>query len=129
MFTKEFYNQIFLEAAKETEITDLNKFEKEIWFNLRNKVEGGLRLTDIGLEYIREKSDIKTYQIDIPKEIKFTPQVLLWLDKFIDTPYHLHKHTISVLSEKTAFELYLFSGDVKKLGQTKAIAKRFENQI
>jgi hypothetical protein len=129
MLTKEFYNKIFIEASHETEVTDVEKLTKDIWFNLRNKAEGGLRITDFGLNYISTKSDIKIYQIEIPKEVKFTPQVLLWLDKFIDTPWHLHKHTISVISEKTAFELYLFSGDVRKLGQNKAMAKKFENQI
>jgi hypothetical protein len=29
-----------------------------------------------------------------------------------------------VLSERTAFELYMFSGDIKKLGMARTMAKR-----
>lgn len=129
MFSKDFYSKIFLKETQEFEKVDYEKFKKDIWFNLREKNQGGLRLTDYGLDYIITKADIKTYEIDIPKEIKFTPQILIWLDKFIDTPWHLDKHTITVISEKTAFELYLFSGDVKKMGQSKAMARRLEIQF
>jgi hypothetical protein len=33
-----------------------------------------------------------------------------------------------VLKEKAAFELYLFSGDIKKLGYNKALAKRLSQE-
>lgn len=71
---------------------------------------------------------MKTYAITIPKEIKITPQILIWLDQFINSPWHMLKGTITVLSEKAAFELYLFSGDIRKLGQSKAMAKRFSQE-
>lgn len=128
MYTKEFYTEIFLKAA-EIDTDEVENFIKIWWFNLRNKNSGGLRLTDQGLQFVIDRSDIKTYVVEIPKEIKITPQVLLWLDQFIASPWHLLKHKITVLSEKTAFELYLFSGDVKKMGQSKAMAKRLESEI
>lgn len=128
MDSKDRYSSIFLKAAEE-EIDDkkLEQCRYIWWYNIRNKHDSGLRLTDDGLSYIIETADIKTYTIDIPKEIKITGQILIWLDRFISSPWHLNKHKITVLSEKAAFELYLFSGDVKKLGQNKAIAKRLEN--
>lgn len=129
MNAKNFYSEIFLKAAGELESLEIDKFKNTCWYNLRTKADGGLRLTDTGIDYIKNKSDLKTYEIPIPKEITFTPQVLIWLDKFIDTPWHLAKHTITVVSEKTAFELYLFSGDVKKLGASKAMSKRFADQF
>lgn len=129
MSSKNFYSEIFLKASGELESLEIDKFKSACWYNLRDKAEGGLRLTDSGIEYIKNKSNLKTYEIPIPKEITFTPQVLIWLDKFIDTPWHLTKHTITVISEKTAFELYLFSGDVKKLGSSKAMSKRFSDQF
>lgn len=128
MDAKDRYSSIFLKAAEE----DIN--DKKIehvrfnwWYNIRNKQDSGLRLTDQGLEYIVETADIKTYSIDIPKEVKITGQILIWLDRFISSPWHLQKNKITVLSEKAAFELYLFSGDVRKMGQSKAMAKRLEN--
>jgi hypothetical protein len=33
-----------------------------------------------------------------------------------------------VLSERTAFELYMFSGDVKKLGMARTMAKRLRQE-
>jgi hypothetical protein len=67
---------------------------------------------------------IKIYKIDIPKELTISSQVLIWLDQFLDTPFHLTKRHITVISEKAAFELYLFSGDVKKFGTARSVAKR-----
>lgn len=128
MDSKDRYSSIFLKAAnEEIDNKKLEEYRFTWWYNIRNKKDSGLRLTDEGLTYIIEIADIKTYSIDIPKEVKITGQILIWLDHFINSPWHLEKNKITVLSEKAAFELYLFSGDVKKMGQTKALAKRFEN--
>jgi hypothetical protein len=54
--------------------------------------------------------------------------VLIWLDQYIDTPWHVTKRYLKVLSEKTAFELYMFSGDVKKLGIARTMAKRLRQE-
>jgi hypothetical protein len=129
MSSKDFYSKIFLNASGENDSVKIEEFKSLCWFNLRDKNEGGLRLTDNGIDYLKNKADIKTYEIPIPKEVVFTPQVLIWLDKFIDTPWHLYKHTITVISERTAFELYLFSGDVRKMGSSKAMAARLSAQI
>ena len=57
-----------------------------------------------------------------------TPQILVWLDKFIDSPYYFNKKKIIVTEERTAFELYLFSGDVRKMGYAKAMASRLKSE-
>jgi hypothetical protein len=54
--------------------------------------------------------------------------VLVWLDHFIDSPFFINKKHIIVMKEKSAFELYLFSGDVAKLGHTKAMSKRLSQE-
>lgn len=127
MSTKDTYSSVFLKAAELTDNSE--ELKSKWWYNLRSKDEGGLRLTDEGLLFLREEAKIKTYEVQIPKEIKITPQVLIWLDRYINSPWHLEKHTITVLSEKSAFELYLFSGDVRKMGQSKAMSKRFQEEI
>ena len=73
---------------------------------------------------ILEYANKETYKIELPKDLVISSQVLIWLDHFITTPFHLQKKYISVLAEKTAFELYLFSGDVRKMGAAKAMNKR-----
>jgi hypothetical protein len=124
MNTQDVYTSVLLRAADiEADQETINSYKKIWWYNLRAKDVGGLRMTDNAYEFV-ESNEIKTYVVDIPKEIKLTAQVLLWLDKFIDSPYYINKHKITVLKESTAFELYLFSGDVKKLGYAKAMNKR-----
>jgi hypothetical protein len=128
MDKKEIYTKVFLKAAGEI-ITDEKIKEKKIewWFNVRSKDEGGLRLTEAGIDFILEKSKIKTYEVELPDDIKTTPQILIWLDKFINSPYYFDKRKIIVSEEKTAFELYLFSGDVRKMGYSKAMSRRINS--
>lgn len=97
---------------------------KKWWVNNRIKDEGGLRLTDEGLKFIRETLDLKVYEVPFPETLDLKPQVIIFLDKFIDCPYYLSEISITVLSEKKCFELHLFSGDVQKYGLTKAMTRK-----
>jgi hypothetical protein len=47
---------------------------------------------------------------------------MIWLDRFIDGPWHITKKSIVVFKEKTAVQLILFSGDVQKFGLAKAMS-------
>jgi hypothetical protein len=125
MDIKDRYTEAFLKAAgQDPTVDDVKKHRALWWWNVRGKVEGGLRLTDQAIKFIEDQAEIKTYKIEFPKEFAFTSQVLLWLDKFIESPYYITKRNIVVMREKAAFELYLFSGDIRKMGHTKALAKR-----
>lgn len=125
MDVKDEFTSIFLKAADEEATEDrIKKLRADWWWNVRSKEEGGLRLTEYAIKYIEQRAEIKTYKINFPKNFSITPQVLVWLDNFIDSPYYITKKYIVVLKEKAAFELYLFSGDVQKLGYSKALAKR-----
>lgn len=130
MDVKDSYTQAFLKAAEEENITnDLIRTRKlEWWWNIRSKDSGGLRLTEAAMQYIELVAKLKVYKISFPKDFSITPQVLLWLDNFIESPYYITKKTITVLKEKSAFELYLFSGDVQKLGYNKALSKRLNQE-
>lgn len=122
---KDNYTAIFLQAAgMESNSSEIKKYTPVFWYSYRNKSEGGLRLTDKGIEFVIDHADIKTYKIEIPKEVVFTPQVVLWLDHYLNSPYHIDRRCIKVISERSAFELYLFNGDVKKFGLSKTLAKR-----
>tara|TARA_E500000081_G_C6131670_1_gene354107 strand:- start:391 stop:792 length:402 start_codon:yes stop_codon:yes gene_type:complete len=129
MDVKDNYTNIFLKAA-DFDITEETVKSKRIewWWNVRTKDDGGLRLTDPAMDFIENEAKIKIYKIDFPKDFSITPQILLWLDKFIDSPYYITKRSITVLKEKAAFELYLFSGDIQKLGYNKALAKRLSQE-
>lgn len=125
MDSKDRYTMMFLRAANQPySIEDVKKVRTLWWYSTRDKVQGGLRLTDLGLQFVKESADIKSYAIRLPKDLKLTPQIVIWLDQFIESPFHISHKEITVLSEKAAFELYLFSGDVKKMGHAKAMSKR-----
>jgi len=129
MDTKDTYTRVFLQAAdQDADLETVKKYKSLWWWNFRSKDSGGLRLTEEAMTFIQEDAKIKTYKIEFPKEFAFTPQVLVWLDNFIDSPFYITKKFIVVLKEKAAFELYLFSGDIRKLGYNKALAKRLSQE-
>ena len=129
MDIKDTYTRVFLQAASiEADADTIKKYKSLWWWNFRSKDSGGLRLTEEAMTFIQEDAKIKTYKIEFPKEFAFTPQVLVWLDNFIDSPFYITKKFIVVLKEKSAFELYLFSGDIRKLGYNKALAKRLSQE-
>lgn len=129
MDPKDTYTKVFLQAAEQNASPDTIKEYRSIWWwNVRNKDSGGLRLTDHALQFIQKDAKIKVYKIDFPKDFAITPQILVWLDNFIDSPYYITKKFIVVLKEKAAFELYLFSGDIKKMGYNKALARRLSQE-
>jgi hypothetical protein len=122
---KDAYTEIFLKAGGlEANKENIKTYRPIWWYNFRNKSEGGLRLTDEGLNFLENTAKIKSYKIEFPKNFDITPQVLVWLDNFIDSPFYITKKYIIVFREIAAFELYLFSGDVKKMGYNKALSKR-----
>lgn len=123
MDSKNTYTEVFLKAAGLPN-GNIEKYRSVWWYNLREKNDNGLRLTDQGIEFVETHAEIKTYNIDLPKELKITPQILVWLDHYIQSPFYLGKNYIKVMSEKSAFELYLFSGDIRKMGMAKAMNKR-----
>jgi len=129
MDLKDTYTEVFLKAVNQDVNGDIIKqFRSAWWWNVRGKSCGGLRLTDEGLNFVQDNAKIKTYKIDFPKDFAITPQILVWLDQFIDSPFYITKKSITVLKEKAAFELYLFSGDIRKMGYNKALAKRFSQE-
>ena len=107
---------------------DPKNFKKNhslIWQNPREKSNGGLRLTDQGYQIFSNDLDMKSYTINFPdKEFMLTNQIMIWLDRFIDSPYYINKNSIVVFKEKTAVQLILFNGDVKKYGLIKAMQTR-----
>ena len=129
MDIKDTYTEVFLKAVGQEPTQDtVKKFRAIWWWNVRDKASGGLRLTDEGLRFVQDDAKIKTYKIDFPNEFAITPQILIWLDQFIESPFYITKKFIVVLREKAAFELYLFSGDIRKLGYNKALAKRLSQE-
>ena len=125
MNLKEAYTKIFLKQANKS-INDVAVKEcmPRWWQNTRSKDTGGLRLTDEGIDFIKNELEIATYDVPFPRDFTLTTNVIIWLDQFIDCPYWLGNGGLVVTNEKKAVELHLFSGDCRKYGLTKAMNRQ-----
>lgn len=122
---KEIYTKIFLQnSGKSVNDLTMREYMPQWWQNTRIKDAGGLRLTEEGYRFITEELELATYDVPYPPDFTLTTQVIIWLDKFIDCPYYMGKKSITVTNEKKAVELHLFSGDVRKYGLAKAMARQ-----
>jgi len=118
------YTKLFLsELGKTVNDNTVNEHMPLWWKNTRAKNTGGLRLTELGYEVLKQL-DIATYDIPYPKDMPMTAQVIVFLDKFIDCPYFLSSKSITVTHKKKAVELSLFSGDLRKYGLAKAMSRQ-----
>lgn len=126
---RETYTKIFLQQAGQAISEENVRTKMRLWWkNNRTKKEGGLRLTDEGLEFVTQTLELAAYEVPFPLSLDLKPQVIIFLDKFIDCPYYLTEKSITVLSERKCFELYLFNGDVQKYGLTKAMSRKKASQ-
>jgi len=126
---KETYTKVFLKQANiSVNQTTLKQYMPVWWQNTRIKEKGGLRLTDKGYLFLKEKLDLTDYEVPFPADFDLTTNTIIWLDQFITCPYYLTNKNITVFDEKKALELHLFSGDAKKYGLTKAL-KRADDEL
>ena len=125
---KETYTKIFLKNANiAIGQNTLKEYMPMWWKNSRSKNFGGLRLTDEGITFIKDKLQLQTYDVPFPNDFTLTTQVIIFLDKYLDTPYYLADDGVIVTNEKQAMELMLVSGDIRKYGLNKALS-RLESQ-
>ena len=129
MDRKTAYTRTFMELLEQTTHDESIKTNYYTWWqNVRESYQArSLRLTKQGLEVIY-KCDLKTYDIEFPAKVIFTPQTYLWLDEFVDCPYYVDKKKIIVTMEKMALQLMLFAGDITKYGLARAISKMDEQK-
>jgi hypothetical protein len=124
---KNLYTKVFLQQLG-TPPTDENVVEvMPLWWqNTRDKKEGGLGLTETGYNTLKDIG-LEFYEIPFPLDMTITAQVMIYLDRYIDSPYYLTKKSVFVTNEKKAVELTLFSGDIRKYGLAKAMRRPIED--
>lgn len=128
MNNKETYTKIFLQQlGKSTNDVTVKEHMHIWWQNTRKKEKGGLRLTEEGYNMLKE-IELTVYDIPYPRDMPFTTQVIIFLDQFITCPYVITSKSIIVTDERTALELSLFSGDVRKYGLIKAMKRQQKDE-
>lgn len=58
------------------------------WFNLRKN--GGMRLTGAGFVAFTRDLDLEFYEYQIKDPLNFNQQIILNLDRKLQTPYYIH---------------------------------------
>jgi hypothetical protein len=112
------------EANNSTDVANIKKHIFLWWKNPRQEKNRSFALTQQGFDVLYNQIKLKFYQINFPKDIYITNQLLIWLDQFIDCPYYFTNKSIYVTKEKTAVQLILFGGDLNKFGKAKELSKK-----
>lgn len=99
------------------------------WYNTRAKEEGGLRLTDYGFRILRETMGIAMYRVSWPHDLNRKGEVLLYLDRNVNCPYHISENWITVCTEQDALILTLLLSDASKYGWNVAKHRRLTTMI
>lgn len=122
MISRELYTKIFLkEMERSVDEANVKLHLHKWWQSKRTKEGGGLRLSLEGYEFLVTELELKEYEIPFNDKIELSPQTIIFFDQFLDCPYFLTNQSLTVFNEKKAFELYMFSDDIRKYGLIKAI--------
>lgn len=125
MISKQAYTEIFLrQLGKSVDSANIKLHLYKWWQSHRSKAEGGLRLSDDGIWLLENDLELKGYEIPFTEDIDLSPQTIIFLDRFMDSPYYLTNKSITVFSEKKHFELYMFAEDIRRYGLVKAMNSR-----
>ena len=123
------YTKVFLNLQeKSCDEANVKLHHRLWWQNTRTKDTGGLRLTEDGYNHLANILELKEYEVPFTESVELSPQTIIFFDRFIDCPYYLTPKSITVFSEKKAFELYMFSDDIRKYGLVKAINARKKSE-
>jgi hypothetical protein len=125
MITRSALTKIFLQQwGKSTDDANFKIFDRKWWQSSRVGKETAFRLSDDGFEFLSNELQIKMYEIPFTEPIELSPQTLIFLERYVDCPYHLTPQSITVFSERKSFELFMFSDDIRKFGLIKAMGER-----
>jgi hypothetical protein len=123
------YTKVFLNLQEKSCDEANVKLNHRLWWqNTRTKDTGGLRLTEDGYNHLANILELKEYEVPFTESVELSPQTIIFFDRFMDCPYYLTPKSITVFSEKKAFELYMFSDDIRKYGLIKAINARKKSE-
>lgn len=125
MIDRNTLTKIFLQQwGKSTDDANLSMYSRVWWQSNRANKQDAFRLTDKGYEFLVGELNIQEYEVPFTEPIELSPQTIIFLERYVDCPYYLTTHSITVFSERKSFELYMFSDDIRKFGLVKAMKER-----
>jgi hypothetical protein len=125
MISRELYTRIFLKSLERSTDEANVKLHLHKWRQSKlTKESGALRLSLEGYEFQIGELKLEEFEVPFTDKIELSPQTIIFFDNYLDCPYFLTGQSLTVFSEKKAFELYMFSDDIRKYGLVKAMNAR-----
>ena len=124
MISRNTLTKIFLEQwGKSADEANLEMYNRTWWQSNRSGKQS-FRLSDTGYMFLVQELSLREYEIPFTEPLELSPQTIIFLERYLDTPYYLTNQSITVFTERKSFELMLFSDDIRKFGLIKAMNER-----
>lgn len=116
------YTKIFLKQADKC-IDDVNVslHMYSWWYSHNSKSVHNLRLSDEGYEFLTKTMDMTAYIVSFNDPVQLSPQCIIYISKYLDSPYYITDNSIIVFSSYLCTELNLFANDLNRYGLSKAM--------
>jgi hypothetical protein len=125
MIGRDVLTKIFLQQwNKSIDEANVTLYSRQWWQSNRANKKNAFRLSDDGYDFLVNTLEIKEYEVPFTEPIEFSHQTIIFLERYMDSPYYLTNESITVFTERKSFELYMFSDDIRKFGLIKAINER-----
>jgi hypothetical protein len=108
------------QSGLSTDPKSLKRWTTQWWCNPRQKLKGGLKLTEEG--FARLTTQFDCHRIRLEEPIEYTNQMILRFDNWVTCPWYITNRDIFVFNDKTAVELVLFSGNIRRFFSAKAMS-------
>lgn len=127
MITQTALTKIFLEQwGKSSDDVNVKLYGRKWWQSTRVG-KSSLRLSEHGLDFLKNTLSLTSYEIPFTDKIELSPQTVIFLERYLDCPYFLSYKSITVFDERRCVELYFFSDDMRRYGLAKAMKERQNN--
>jgi len=125
MIPRDTLTKIFLQNwGKSIDDANVKLYSRKWWQSTRVNKQSAFRLSEDGYEFLVNDLGLTDYEVPFTEPIELSPQTIVFLERYMDSPYYLTAESITVFSERKSFELYLFSDDIRKFGLVKAMNER-----
>lgn len=124
MISQDALTRVFLQQwGKSIDDVNLALYSRSWWQSIRVN-QNTFRLSEEGVNFLTNTLELASYEIPFTESVELSPQTIIFLERYLISPYFLTSRSIIVFSERASFELYFFSDDIRKYGLIKAMKER-----